>query len=149
MSCTRVFRKATKLLFCLKLFFIIPAEHRQFLQSSTNTHYEVQFRDNADKDRFYCCVHFAHRFHDLRQRLLGEEADSKLASSLSRCRPWVPQGGKSGLSFFKTRDDRFILKEMSKFEVGSIQTFAGNYFDYMAEAERQGEPSVLVKKKAP
>ena len=54
--------------------------------------------------------------------------------SLSRCFTWMARGGKSGSSFCKTQDDRFILKQMSRYEVQSFAEFAPHYFHYITQA---------------
>ena len=45
-------------------------------------------------------------------------------------------------------DDRFILKQMSRFEVQSFLEFAPHYFKYvtMAHSEQVGIRNVIVKK---
>lgn len=70
--------------------------------------------------------------------------------SLSECSKWVPSGGKSGLSFYKTKNERFILKEVSKFEYQSFKSCAKPYFHYMTNALGGGKddgvlPTLLAK----
>lgn len=65
--------------------------------------------------------------------------------SLSRCRTWEAKGGKSGSSFRKTFDDRFILKQMSSMEVESFEKFGPQYFQYIYKSEKQQRPSALAK----
>lgn len=54
--------------------------------------------------------------------------------SLSRSSAWSPQGGKSGASFFRTNDERFVFKQMSRLEMESFKTCAPRYFDYIHAA---------------
>ena len=35
------------------------------------------------------------------------------AKSLARCEMWHPSGGKSGTTFYKTKDDRLVLNPYS------------------------------------
>jgi hypothetical protein len=49
-----------------------------------------------------------------------------------RCRKWAASGGKSNAYFAKTRDDRFIVKSLSKAEKASFLDFAPAYFEYLA-----------------
>ncbi len=63
--------------------------------------------------RFSVTAYFAPQFAELRRRLVcgGEAA---FIASLCRCRRWASRGGKSNAFFAKTRDDRFIVKSLSK-----------------------------------
>ena len=54
-------------------------------------------------------------------------------------------GGKSGLSFFKTNDDRFILKQMSRFEFQSFLEFAPHYFEYITQCINSKVKTLLGK----
>lgn len=47
---------------------------------------------------------------------------------------WDATGGKSGSAFLKTRDDRFIMKQLSKVELEAFIKFAPHYFEYMHKA---------------
>lgn len=49
------------------------------------------------------------------------------------------------LSLFKLLDDRFIVKQMSRFEIQSFLDFAPHYFDYMTTAFQEKRPTVLAK----
>ncbi|KAF9911808.1 hypothetical protein EC991_002110 [Linnemannia zychae] len=67
--------------------------------------------------------------------------------SLSRCKVWNANGGKSKSSFYKTKDDRFVVKQMVSSwniaEKDELLKFAPKYFDYMEKT--QGAPTVLAK----
>ncbi len=60
------------------------------------------------------------------------------------CR-WEPRGGKSNSFFAKTRDDRFIVKQLSLAERKSFQEIAPKYFAYLARAMRDNQPTCLAK----
>lgn len=60
------------------------------------------------------------------------------------CR-WEPRGGKSNSFFAKTRDDRFIVKQLSLAERKSFQEIAPKYFAYLAHAMRNKQPTCLAK----
>lgn len=89
-----------------------------------------------------CTAFFAEQFDALR-RTCG--CDKTIIESLARCVKWDANGGKSGSAFLKTRDDRFIAKEMSKSEMEAMATFAPAYFDYMSAAISAGRPTLLAK----
>lgn len=59
--------------------------------------------------RFSCTSYYALQFHHLRKQCGIEEAFMR---SLERTTGWIAEGGKSKASFFKTADDRFILKTL-------------------------------------
>lgn len=49
------------------------------------------------------------------------------------------------MNFFKTRDDRFLLKQMSRYEIQSFMKFAGNYFHYISTACTENKLTALAK----
>ncbi|CAL8101719.1 unnamed protein product [Orchesella dallaii] len=107
-----------------------------------DSHIEVQFRSSNAK--FYCRVYFADQFRQLRELCLVE-GEEFFIRSISRCVSWAASGGKSGSTFCKTVDDRFIVKQMSRFEIQSFLDFAPHYFDYMTTAFQEKRPTVLAK----
>jgi len=111
-------------------------------QQPINHHIELQFSDNMAK--FYCRVCFADQFVKLR-KLIFPDGEERYIRSLSRCFTWLARGGKSGSSFCKTQDDRFILKQMSRYEVQSFSEFAPHYFDYITNAHARNKPTALAK----
>ena len=115
---------------------------RQQQQQPVNHHIELQFSDNTAK--FYCRVCFADQFIKLR-KLIFPDGEERYIRSLSRCFTWLARGGKSGSSFCKTQDDRFILKQMSRYEVQSFSEFAPHYFQYITSAHAHNKPTALAK----
>ncbi|XP_077502405.1 1-phosphatidylinositol 3-phosphate 5-kinase fab1 [Amblyomma americanum] len=107
-----------------------------------NMHIETQFSDATSQ--FYCRIFFAEQFRKLRC-LIFPHGEDRFIHSLSRCVSWSAQGGKSGSSFCKTHDDRFILKQMSRYEVQSFLEFAPLYFQYVSSACTDRQPTVLAK----
>ncbi|KAK7868872.1 hypothetical protein R5R35_014195 [Gryllus longicercus] len=105
-------------------------------------HVEVQFADGGAV--FFCRVYFAAQFLSLRAAVLpaGEEA---FVRSLARCVQWAARGGKSGSSFCKTRDDRFVLKEMSRLEMQLFLDFAPHYFSHVHNSLAASRPTLLGK----
>jgi len=120
---------------------------REFLvrdkeEESGNPHLELQF--TSDTAQFYSCSYFTKQFANLRNEIFrGEE--EKFLQSLSSCRQWEARGGKSGLLFFKTKDERFILKQMSRFEFQSFSEFAPHYFKYIKQCLDTGTKTLLGK----
>ncbi|KAK2183696.1 hypothetical protein NP493_299g00022 [Ridgeia piscesae] len=107
-----------------------------------NQHIELQFSDSSA--RFYCRIYFAEHFQKLR-RLIFPSGEERYIRSLSRCYTWMAMGGKSGLTFCKTQDDRFILKQMSRYEVQSFMDFAPHYFSHVTKAFNEKKPTALAK----
>ncbi|KAK2584922.1 hypothetical protein KPH14_002518 [Odynerus spinipes] len=103
---------------------------------------EVQFNDATTN--FYCRIYFAAQFAALRENVLpcGEDGYTR---SLSRSVQWAARGGKSGSAFCKSRDDRFIIKEMSRMEMQIFLGFAPNYFAYMEKCQQTKQPTLLGK----
>jgi len=71
------------------------------------------------------------QFHALRK---AAGCEYSYIQSLARCMKWDATGGKSGSSFLKTKDDRFIMKQLSKVELEAFIKFAPHYFQYMHKA---------------
>lgn len=59
------------------------------------------------------------------------------------CIPWSAPGGKSGSTFFKTSNDQFILKQMTKTELQSFLSIADSYFAYIEESYNFKRPTLL------
>ncbi|KAJ6535129.1 hypothetical protein B0H19DRAFT_1271776 [Mycena capillaripes] len=94
--------------------------------------------------KFSCTVYYAKQFDNLRKRCGIEDVFIK---SLSRSANWAAEGGKSKSNFWKTADDRFIIKTLvNAWNVADLQVLielAPSYFRYMdATASRA---TVLAK----
>ena len=88
---------------------------------------------------------FYFQFHELRQLMLSDKSEVKFVQSLSDCNRWEAMGGKSGLLFYKTTDDRFVIKQMSRFEYQSFLDFAPHYFQYLKQSVEHGTKTLLGK----
>ncbi|KAK0041710.1 1-phosphatidylinositol 3-phosphate 5-kinase [Biomphalaria pfeifferi] len=119
-----------------------PEEKPKVGSTAPSPHIELQFSDSSAK--FYCRVYFADQFRKLRKHLF-QGNDNLFIRSLSRCKTWEAKGGKSGLSFCKTDDDRFILKQMSNMEVDSFEKFGPQYFQYITTCTTAQQPTALAK----
>eukprot|EP01083_Nonionella_stella_P182814 658806_1 len=91
---------------------------------------------------FSCHVYYPHQFRALRRRLYDGEDD--FIQSLSRCQSWNTSGGKSGSTFKKTLDHRFVLKFVKQNEFKMFLDNAQSYFEHMASVLFKHYPSVLV-----
>ncbi|KAJ7103100.1 hypothetical protein B0H15DRAFT_810942 [Mycena belliarum] len=89
-----------------------------------------------------CTVLYPEQFDALRRTY---DCEKSMIESLARCVKWDASGGKSGSAFLKTRDDRFIAKELSRPELQAMETFAPAYFDYMSSAVSADRPTLLAK----
>ncbi|GAA5889767.1 hypothetical protein JCM5296_002336 [Sporobolomyces johnsonii] len=89
-----------------------------------------------------CKIFFAEHFEALRRQCGCEK---QFIESLSRCYKWDSAGGKSKADFMKTLDDRFIVKQLSSWEVDVLSSFLPAYFQYMADVLFRGQPTVLAK----
>ncbi|KAI0773107.1 hypothetical protein BD413DRAFT_539189 [Trametes elegans] len=94
--------------------------------------------------RFSCTVYYARQFDLLRRRCGVEDV---FLRSLARSENWAAEGGKSRSNFWKTTDNRFIIKTLvNAWNVADLQVLIDlgpSYFKYMeATASR---PTVLAK----
>lgn len=91
--------------------------------------------------KFEVVAYFAPQFAEVRRRwVAGGEA--AYVASLSRCRKWDSSGGKSNAYFAKTRDERYIVKQLSRSEKGSLLNTAPAHFAYLS---RRRERTCLAK----
>lgn len=108
-------------------------------------HARVSFTDNGPlgKVKYTVTCYYAKRFEALRKICCPSEMD--FIRSLSRCKKWGAQGGKSNVFFAKTLDDRFIIKQVTKTELESFIKFAPAYFKYLSESINSCSPTCLAK----
>ncbi|CAJ0583574.1 unnamed protein product, partial [Mesorhabditis spiculigera] len=109
---------------------------------SLGEHVEVEFQDSQAS--YYVKGYYAERFRLLR-KLLFPKGEEGFIRSLSTSNYWTPQGGKSGAFFYRTNDQRFVIKQMSKFEVQSFVKFAPRYFEYIKTAALEKKLTTLCK----
>ncbi|XP_058087906.1 putative 1-phosphatidylinositol-3-phosphate 5-kinase FAB1C [Magnolia sinica] len=118
-----------------------------FMESKRSPHVRVYFDDEssspAGKVKFSVTCYFAKQFDALRRKCCSSEVD--FIRSLSRCRRWSAQGGKSHVYFAKTLDERFIIKQVTKTELESFEEFAPQYFTYLMDSLNSGSPTCLAK----
>lgn len=108
-------------------------------------HARVSFEDDGPlgKVKYSVTCYYAKRFEALRRICCQSELD--YLRSLSRCKKWGAQGGKSNVFFAKTLDDRFIIKQVTKTELESFIKFGPAYFKYLSESISTKSPTCLAK----
>ncbi|XP_054808882.1 putative 1-phosphatidylinositol-3-phosphate 5-kinase FAB1C [Prosopis cineraria] len=115
--------------------------------SKKSSHLQIAFGDDSlvagGKVKFSVTCYFAKQFDLLRKKCCPNEVD--FVRSLSRCRRWRAQGGKSNVYFAKSLDERFIIKQVTKTELDSFEEFAPQYFKYLTESINSGSPTCLAK----
>ncbi|EXC06051.1 1-phosphatidylinositol-3-phosphate 5-kinase [Morus notabilis] len=112
-----------------------------FTDTKKSPHLRLSFGD--DKVKFSVTCYFAELFDSLRKKCCPSEVD--FLRSLSRCKRWSAQGGKSNVYFAKSLDDRFIVKQVTKTELESFEEFAPEYFKYLTHSLNSGSPTCLAK----
>ncbi|KAE9593610.1 hypothetical protein Lal_00036326 [Lupinus albus] len=108
-------------------------------------HARVSFAEDSPngKVKYSVISYYAKRFEALRRICCPSELD--YIRSLSRCKKWGAQGGKSNVFFAKTLDDRFIIKQVTKTELESFIKFGPDYFKYLSESIGSRSPTCLAK----
>ncbi|XP_021727305.1 putative 1-phosphatidylinositol-3-phosphate 5-kinase FAB1C [Chenopodium quinoa] len=110
-------------------------------------HLQITFDDDSStavgKVKFSVTCYFAKQFDMLQEKCCPNKLD--FVRSLSRCRRWSAQGGKSNVYFAKSMDERFIIKQVTKTELESFQEFAAEYFKYLNDSLDSGSPTCLAK----
>lgn len=113
---------------------------QETLLRESGTHMRYNFSTGSTK--FFCKIFFSEQFDALRRNC---GCDESYIMSLASCIKWDSSGGKSGSAFLKTKDDRLLMKQMSKYELDAFLGFAPAYFQYMSEAFFSELPTVLAK----
>ncbi|CDP00755.1 unnamed protein product [Coffea canephora] len=115
-----------------------------FTDNKTSPHLRISFENKSSnvwgEVKFSVACYFAKQFDALRKKCCPSEVD--FIRSLSRCRRWSAQGGKSNVYFAKSLDERFIIKQITKTELESFEEFAPDYFKYLKDS---GSPTCLAK----
>ncbi|KAK4269012.1 hypothetical protein QN277_022222 [Acacia crassicarpa] len=106
-------------------------------------HPRVSFGGEDGKVKYSVTVYYAKGFDAMRRSFCPSEID--YVRSLSRCKKWGAQGGKSNAFFAKTLDDRFIIKEVTKTELESFIKFGPAYFKYISDSIAAAGPTCLAK----
>lgn len=118
----------------------------EFLSASKHLHPEFSIGKGDSislKGKYTITCVYAEQFYDLRKKCCPSEI--MYLSSLSRCKRWNAQGGKTKAFFSKTMDERFIIKGIKKIEFDSFLQFAPHYFNYMTESVEKGNQTCLAK----
>lgn len=118
---------------------------RQML-TRNKSHIKHTFRDFDMKGqptcKFVCTTYWATQFQAVRKAFLsqngsslsGLDAEESFVESLSSAYSWAASGGKSGASFARTSDDRFVIKCISRTELQMFLDCAPAYFEYLSKA---------------
>ncbi|KAK8522611.1 hypothetical protein V6N13_115570 [Hibiscus sabdariffa] len=118
-----------------------------YTDTKRSPHLTLSFGDDSSaaggKVKFSVTCYFAKQFDSLRRTCCPSEVD--FLRSLSRCKKWSAQGGKSSVYFAKTLDERFIIKQVQKTELESFDEFALEYFKYLTDSLTSGSPTCLAK----
>lgn len=115
------------------------------LSYTKDLHARISFTDDSPlgKAKYTVTCYYAKRFDALRKICCPSELD--FIRSLSRCKKWGAQGGKSNVFFAKTSDERFVIKQVTKTELESFIKFGPAYFKYLSESISTGSPTCLAK----
>ncbi|KAJ3064247.1 hypothetical protein HDU98_012332, partial [Podochytrium sp. JEL0797] len=110
-----------------------PGDAEKSAAGSRNASPHVQVTSSEDLSAFSCKINYATHFSHLR-RSCGI-SDTAFIDSLSRCVPWKASGGKTKFAFFKTQDDKYIVKQLastwSVLETDAMLAFSPGYFEHM------------------
>ncbi|KAL1807694.1 hypothetical protein ACET3Z_024684 [Daucus carota] len=115
--------------------------------TNSSSHFKISFEDDTPsaggRVKFSVTCYFPKQFDVLRKKCSCSQID--LVRSLSRCKRWSAQGGKSNVYFAKSLDERFIIKQVTKTELESFEEFAPEYFNYMKDSLDSRSPTCLAK----
>lgn len=127
----------------LESLLLLPTgTHIKYRTKTTNPSFFIFIEFSVGHSNFFCRIFFAEQFDALRRKC---DCEATFIQSLSRCARWNASGGASGSTFFKTLDDRFVVKQMSKAEMEAFLRFAPLYFEYMSQSLFHDLPTTLAK----
>nr|CCA15676.1 phosphatidylinositol3phosphate 5kinase putative [Albugo laibachii Nc14]CCA16260.1 phosphatidylinositol3phosphate 5kinase putative [Albugo laibachii Nc14] len=92
---------------------------------------------------FSCTTFFPLQFHILRDLLCKSHED--YVSSIAHVDEWDTTGGKSGASFFRSMDHRYVIKHITATEFQSFLEVAPLYFGYFGTLYCDRKSSFLAK----
>ncbi|CAM0883858.1 unnamed protein product [Alopecurus aequalis] len=106
-----------------------------FLSALKDMHPEICLNSEklALKSKYTIVSIYAKQFYEFRKICCPSELS--YISSISRCKIWNAQGGKSKAFFAKSMDDRFIIKEIKKTEFDSFLKFGLEYFKHFGVSQ--------------
>jgi len=128
-----------------------PTDLEWQMLSPHKTHIKHRFADVDEKGdtlcKFVCQAYWATQFAAVRQAYCGrgEEEELGFLRSLTMARPWNAQGGKSGATFLKSTDGRFVVKQITRTELQMFLEYAPAYFEYLSKAFFHRYSTLLVK----
>ncbi|TVU36332.1 hypothetical protein EJB05_18264 [Eragrostis curvula] len=116
-----------------------------FLSALKDLHPEICVNNEKIplKSKYTVVCIYAKQFRDLRKICCPSEL--AYISSISRCKSWNAQGGKSKVFFAKSVDDRFIIKQIKKTEFDSFLKFGLEYFMHIGASQVSSNPTCLAK----
>ncbi|CAM9521296.1 unnamed protein product, partial [Laminaria digitata] len=138
------------------------------MRSPAKTHVKHRFSDTDAKGvatcKFLCHTFWATQFRAVRRCYFAEqrgaggpaapdlededtydEMEQGYIRSLCMTTKWDAKGGKSGATFSKTADERFVVKFITKTELQMFLDCALHYFEFMSKAFFHKLPTVLCK----
>ena len=124
----------------------------RLLLSRQKSHVKHRFADlngdGATLCKYVCHAYWATQFAAVRCTYTGlgeKQGEIGYLRSLSMARPWHAQGGKSGATFLKTVDGRFVVKQITRTELQMFLECAPAYFEYLSKSFFHNYHTYLVK----
>eukprot|EP00510_Aplanochytrium_minuta_P000446 CAMPEP_0184008540 /NCGR_PEP_ID=MMETSP0954-20121128/2038_1 /TAXON_ID=627963 /ORGANISM="Aplanochytrium sp, Strain PBS07" /LENGTH=989 /DNA_ID=CAMNT_0026287677 /DNA_START=524 /DNA_END=3493 /DNA_ORIENTATION=+ len=127
-----------------------PKSESQLEMSFARSESEDPDIPETETFEFKIKIHYPLQFHALRNlyfssEQIGFSPCDRFLQSMSQCSRWNPSGGKTNALFFKTDDDRFLMKTITIEELEMFHALSNNYFMHMKESLIGGMKSVLMK----
>jgi len=106
--------------------------------------YQIMYSEKIAFPSFQISIYYPVQFEALRM-LEGLQLGEFLLS-LACSQNWDDNsGGKTGASFIKTYDQKFVFKQLDKKEFSMLLGFTPKYLKYMWESNNKKQPSLLCK----
>ncbi|KAG5190221.1 hypothetical protein JKP88DRAFT_175957 [Tribonema minus] len=133
----------------------LEAQMRSPIKSHIKHRYVEMDAKGASTCKFVCHTFWASQFEAVRRAHFGldvsapecdgDDVEEGFVRSLCSASKWDAKGGKSGATFSKTSDARFVVKYVTRTELQMFLDCALHYFEYLAKAFFHKLPTVLCK----
>lgn len=98
---------------------------------------------NIPKIDFEVRIFYPKKFSAMRKFYVGTHLD--YINSICKTKRWNASGGKAGLGFYTSHDNKFVFKEVKQAEFDMFIEIAASYFDYLCKSFFHKFPCCLAK----
>ena len=126
---------------CAANFYALRCAYCCKSQNMNKTQSGLKYDASVASSLFFTEVDSASYLSSVTHRVFEES----YIQALCQASMWNAKGGKSGATFCRSSDGRFVIKRIRKTEYDMFMSSAKHYFGYLREALYEDMPTMLVK----